>query len=321
MKGAVQVFEAFSNILADAYDQVAEDESEKRKLLSKMFENLQGCGLDAEEMEHELWNDDIIHLLDPGLLKADIMEGIDELAEKSDENAGNKNFEAKRINMNKEELTMQLEEMEGKMSTDQLKAFKSVQDMVEQYTKAQATGIPYRGVPLFISGPGGTGKSFLLEAIKISIHLKVAKNVDDLVVTVVAPTGAVAVNIDGDTIHHAFSLPVQQKYGGKVVMQLSDKKKQEMYTQYQDLVAVLMDEVSMCSSDLLYMLHVHLNQVMGVTNLETTFGGLIMILWRPFSVATSLCSKGILASKCRHCWEQWQLLEQTCGLTLFNLLN
>ena len=66
---------------------------------------------------------------------------------------------------------------------------------------------PYR---IFISGPGGTGKTFIVNMIKwdIPYFLKsVVKAGDDQpLVLITAPTGSAAFQVGGLTIHSAFLL-------------------------------------------------------------------------------------------------------------------
>ena len=59
---------------------------------------------------------------------------------------------------------------------------------------------------MFISGVGGTGKSFLIEAIKLLVRKIWPSN--DLTVAVAAPTGLAAFNVGGLTIHRLFQLPI-----------------------------------------------------------------------------------------------------------------
>ncbi len=136
MKTAVPVFEAFSSLLADAFDQLAEDQSETRKMLARLFED---CGVDGAEMNIDCWNDDLVHLLDPGLVKADVAEGIAECSNIG-EGVGVQPFEVRKQNLTKEELELDVQGKEAKMNNDQLNAFKSVKVHVEEYMTAQATG-------------------------------------------------------------------------------------------------------------------------------------------------------------------------------------
>ena len=56
-------------------------------------------------------------------------------------------------------------------------------------------------VRMFVSG---VGKSFLIEALVISVW-----PLDDLVYAISAPTGLAAFNVGGTTIHRLFQLPIE----------------------------------------------------------------------------------------------------------------
>ncbi|XP_058804672.1 ATP-dependent DNA helicase PIF1-like [Phymastichus coffea] len=60
-------------------------------------------------------------------------------------------------------------------------------------------------IRLFVSGFGGTGKSYLIENLVIWNKLKRKKNI-----AVAAPTGIAAFNIQGLTVHRLLQLPVEQ---------------------------------------------------------------------------------------------------------------
>ena len=57
---------------------------------------------------------------------------------------------------------------------------------------------------LFISGCGGTGKSFLIKTIRARVQVATGKDV-----IVAAPTGIAAHNVNGLTIHGILVLPVE----------------------------------------------------------------------------------------------------------------
>ena len=62
---------------------------------------------------------------------------------------------------------------------------------------------------MFISGVGGTGKSFLIEALKLLVgNIRPSK---DKTVAVAALTGLAAFNIGGLTIHRLFQLPIEHE--------------------------------------------------------------------------------------------------------------
>jgi len=62
---------------------------------------------------------------------------------------------------------------------------------------------------VFISGPGGVGKSVLIKAIYYEtsrILSKLSENPDETHVVLTAPTGVSAFNINAKTIHSTFSI-------------------------------------------------------------------------------------------------------------------
>ena len=62
---------------------------------------------------------------------------------------------------------------------------------------------------MFVSGVGGTGKSFLIHALKSLIHQIWPSS--DLSCAIAAPTGLAAFNVGGMTIHRLFHLPIEHE--------------------------------------------------------------------------------------------------------------
>ena len=71
-----------------------------------------------------------------------------------------------------------------------------------------------------------------------------------------APTGVAAISINGTTIHSGVSIPCCGK-----LMSLSDKNRAELRNKYSDVQIVIIDEISMVSSKLLYQIHKRLNEI------------------------------------------------------------
>ena len=65
---------------------------------------------------------------------------------------------------------------------------------------------------MFVSGVGGTGKSFLIECVRRLVK-EMWKNdaSDDTTCAVPAPTGLAAYNVGGVTIHQLFQLPIEHE--------------------------------------------------------------------------------------------------------------
>ena len=116
----------------------------------------------------------------------------------------------------------------------------------------------------FISGVGGTGKSFLIETIRKQVsEIWKDDTVLDTKCAVGAPTGLASYNIGGLTVHRMFLLPIEHE--GKTVYYwcLSKDTQKVMRTNLNSLKLVIIDEVSMLSNlNLAYILR-----------LEELFGG------------------------------------------------
>lgn len=112
---------------------------------------------------------------------------------------------------------------------------KLVFDKIELNEKFQvALATIESGKNVFITGRAGTGKSTLLQYFRA--HAK--KNI-----VVLAPTGVAALNVNGQTIHSFFNF--------KIDVTLSKVKKAWSREVYDNLDAIVIDEISMVRADLL----------------------------------------------------------------------
>ena len=104
-----------------------------------------------------------------------------------------------------------LDERVDMLNADQRRIFDNVkchlhhQEMHEN-KKCQCNFKPLR---MFVSGVGGTGKSFLIEAIKLLVADIWPS--DDVTCAISAPTGLAAFNVGGTTIHRLFQLPIEHE--------------------------------------------------------------------------------------------------------------
>ena len=108
---------------------------------------------------------------------------------------------------------------------------------------------PYR---VFLSGPGGVGKSHVINLIHSDtvkfIKLSGTVQPDDVIVLLTAP-GVAAFNIGGMTLHSALLLG-RSKYTG--FQPLSRDKLNSLRTKLSHLMLVIIDEVSMVGSNINY---------------------------------------------------------------------
>ena len=127
---------------------------------------------------------------------------------------------------------------------------------------------------IFLSGGAGTGKSVLIKALYQSLHRYLIVNtVDDLDhirVLRCAPTGAAAFNVEGLTLHHAFDIPVQQKF-----QPLIAEKANTLSNKYKHLSVLIIDEISLISNMLFSQIDRRLQQIKRNSN---PFGNIHILL-------------------------------------------
>ena len=112
---------------------------------------------------------------------------------------------------------------------------------------------------MFISGVGGTGKFFLIEAIKALV--KSLWSSTKQARAVAAPTGLAAYNVGGVTAYRLFQLPIEHEGMSATYWSLFKASHKVMKTELQDLKMVIIDEVSMVSSLNLAYIHMRLNDI------------------------------------------------------------
>ncbi len=139
--------------------------------------------------------------------------------------------------------------------------------------KANKPVEPYH---VFLSGPGGVGKSHVIKLIH-SDTLKLLKlsgsfEPDD-VVLLTAPTGVAAFNINGMTLHSALLLG-RSKYSG--FQPLSHDRLNILRTRLSRLMLLIIDKISMVGSNMLLEIHKRLQQIKGVSD-DAVFSGVSIL--------------------------------------------
>ncbi|XP_029661949.1 uncharacterized protein LOC115234770 [Formica exsecta] len=120
---------------------------------------------------------------------------------------------------------------------------------------------------LYVSGEGGTGKSFLIKTIRCWIKKYIEKDT-----AVTAPTGIAAFNIDGLTIHRLFQLPVEHGRTAKYT-QLSDGVLKIIREKLKNVVLIIIDEVSMISNITLMYIHLRLTEIFNTMDCDNGWFG------------------------------------------------
>ena len=127
---------------------------------------------------------------------------------------------------------------------------------------------------LVVHGGAGCGKSKLIEVMsQWAEHILRTNNNKDPshpFVLRTAPTGSAAHNIDGLTFHSAFNFPFGNSFSN-----LGANQRKDMRNSLQNLTVLIIDEMSMVKSDLLYQLHLRLCEI---TQNYDFFGGISVVL-------------------------------------------
>ena len=134
-----------------------------------------------------------------------------------------------------------------------------------------STSTPLR---MFITGGAGTGKSYLINTVVQWIRLFACTHAGLDPVLVCGPTGMSARNIQGRTLHSVFKLPVQHGREPEY-KELSNQSLQKLRSLYRSVHTILIDEISMVSSNTLTYVHRRLCTLKESTEF---FGGLNIIV-------------------------------------------
>jgi hypothetical protein len=174
-----------------------------------------------------------------------------------------------RINAEKEKSTVDYQSL----NDNQKKIFKRI----ESHYQNVLAGHQDEPLKIIVMGTAGTGKTYLIDAIRSRLQEMVGTKSKSPVV-VLAPTGVAAFNINGMTLHSGLSIPIinDEKHldiNGERLKQLQDKLKDVRY--------VIIDEKSMIGRRMLASIDVRLRQAFPEHNAEP-FGGKSVILLGDF---------------------------------------
>src|SRR5579859_3135287 len=122
-----------------------------------------------------------------------------------------------------------------------------------------------------VFGTGGTGKSTLIEAIRVWFRCNSQEK--ELIVT--ATTGSAAVKIGGTTVHTAVSIPIETADGKRV-----GKLKEKQLKAWREAQYMIIDEVSMLDCKVMESLHSQLTKAKSKPDIP--IGGVNIIFFGNF---------------------------------------
>jgi len=172
-----------------------------------------------------------------------------------------------------------------------------------------------RGKLFFLDGPGGTGKSFVLEQILARVRL------DRKIAIAVASSGIAALLLTGGrTAHSTFKLPINPVRGAACNISAQSHRAQLL----RDASIIVWDEVSMAHKLHLESLDLTLRDLTGV---DAPFGGKVILLAGDFRQTLPVIKKATIGETIEACfksselWEEFVQLRLTINMRVANALD
>ena len=139
---------------------------------------------------------------------------------------------------------------------------------------------PVKPHHVFFSGSGGVGKSYIVKM----LHTDTVKlfqcsqqiKPENVPILLTAATGVAAHNINRITVHSAFMLNDRNK-AGTTYYNLGLDTLSTLQTHLEQLMVVIIDEISMIGAQTLYKIHMRLQEIKGLHYSNTWFGNVTII--------------------------------------------
>ena len=139
---------------------------------------------------------------------------------------------------------------------------------------------PVKPYHVFLSGSGGVGKSYVVKMLHTDTVklLQCSQQIkpEDVPIPLTAATGVAAHNINGITVHSAFMLNDRKK-AGTTYYNLGLDTLSTLQTHLEQLMVVIIDEISMIGAQTLYKIHMRLQEIKGLHYSNTRFGNVTII--------------------------------------------
>ena len=162
--------------------------------------------------------------------------------------------------------TETVEDRVAKLNADQLRIFTNINDHLchqQLHENGKCSCTKHKPLCMFISGVGGTGKSFLIHTIRGKVNELWKDNKESIRCALAAPTGLAAFNIDGVTVHRLFQLPIEHDSKTSTYWSLPKESLKVMRSGFTHVKLIIIDEVSMLSSLTLAYIHLRLEELFG----------------------------------------------------------
>ena len=172
------------------------------------------------------------------------------------------------------ETREQLDDLINSLNVDQRRCFNKITHAIQHNLKiCDCEHIPDK--LHFITGVGGSGKSYLLKAVKAWSFINSLEGKFVNTIGICGPTGLAAMNICGLTFHQLFCIPVEHGSHPKF-RPLSQTNLHQMRVLMKDMHCVIIDEGSMLNNLNVLYCSLRLDEVF---NAGEWFGGKVIIIF------------------------------------------
>ena len=134
------------------------------------------------------------------------------------------------------------------LNVDQRCIFELIKRHLEHQLQHENDACKYsdlKPLHMFVSGVGGTGKSFLIKTVRALVGKLWRDQNDSLLCAVSAPTGLAAFNVGGVTIHRLLQFPIEHEGRAAGYWRLGKDALKVMRSSLSKLRVLIIDEVSM----------------------------------------------------------------------------
>jgi len=132
---------------------------------------------------------------------------------------------------------------------------KKILDRIESHYNDILRGNQVEALKIIVMGTTGTGKSYLIRAIRDRL-CTMAGSGSEPPVLVIAPTGVAAFNINGATIHSTLSIPIFNTKN----FDLDGNRLKQLQERLQNVIYLIIDEKSMVGRRMLALIDIRLRQ-------------------------------------------------------------
>ena len=175
------------------------------------------------------------------------------------------------LNLDQDVDPLDLDKRVSMLNTDQHRVYTKITSHLLHeldHEKGACSCTDLKPMQMFVSGVGGTGKSFLIQAVR-EFMKAIWPNLNN-VTAVAAPTGLAACNVNGVTTYQLFQLPIEHDSKTASYWQLPKETLKFLREQLKNVKVFIIDEVSMVSSLNLTYIHLRLDEIYGG---DEWFGG------------------------------------------------